>query len=541
MANKIQAVPNHPHAQEIMDLIARSTSLRRESSHEEALKCIEEAVSIDPGFFPALVEKGIILFELARYEESIECFDLFLKQISNPQVRELRDSCLRHALAIHDRILAESKANVEVLLKRGDILERLHRYDDAVYTYNLVLEIYVKNMVHVLNRRGNSLLGLYNPEGAVESYNRALELAPHNASLFFNRANVLQQLARMDEAIESYGRALTYKPDLAEAKMERSHCRLAMGDYQRGFQEYESRWETAQLKSVKLRTSMPLWIGKENLAGRTILLWAEQGFGDTIQFLRYVPLVAQTAGLTILRVPASLQSLAQTLDCPVSIISFADALPPHDFNCPLMSLPLAFGTTLKSIPADVPYLRTKADQVQKWRNELGLRTRPRIGLVWAGRRREPVNHTRDMGLEVVRPLTRLGLEIISLQKEIPDQDRRVLESMQITCLGEKLSDFADTAALMENLDMVIAADTVAAHLAGALGKPVWIMLRHSGEWRWLLERSDSPWYPTARIFRQKTPGDWAGVVRDIAQQLQASMIDGEDVNMQAPGAMPNEQ
>ena len=193
------------------------------------------------------MEKGIVLFELARYEESIECFDLFLKNISNSQVRELRDSCLKHALATYDRILSNNKVNVEVLLKRGDILQRLHRYEDAVYTYNLALEIYVNNVVNLLNKRGNALLDLDNPQYALESYNRALELAPRNASLFFNRANVLRQLARVNEAMDSYDQALVYKPDLAEARMERSHCRLAVGDYEEGFREYESRWEYLNL------------------------------------------------------------------------------------------------------------------------------------------------------------------------------------------------------------------------------------------------------------------------------------------------------
>ena len=528
MANTIKALPNHPQAQKIIDLMAESVSLRKEKRHEEALRRLEEAISIDPQFYPVFVEKGTVLFELARYEESIDCYDLFLKYISNSQVRELRDNCLRHLLANYDRILAEGRADAEVLLKRGDILQRLQRYDSALHNYNLALEIHVSNVVDVLNRRGNSLVDLDRPEEALESYNRALELAPRvpaYGALLFNRANVLRQLARMDEALETYAQALTYKPDLAEAKMEQSHCRLAMGDYRRGFQEYESRWENSQLKPVKLKSSEPLWLGQESLAGKTILLWAEQGFGDTIQFLRYVPLVARNAGLTILRVPLPLQSLAETLDCPVSIITFSDPLPPHSFNCPLMSLPLAFGTTLESVPSDVPYLSAKANRVETWRNELGPRTRLRIGLVWAGRRREPVNRTRDMGLEVFGPMTRLGVEIISLQKEIPDQDRPVLESMpEISCPGEKLSDFADTAALIENLDMVICVDSAVAHLAGAQGKPVWIMLRHSGEWRWLLERSDSPWYPTARLFRQKKPGDWAGVVSDITQQLQALIV-----------------
>ena len=203
-------MPDHPEAQKIIDLIAGSISLRQEKRHEEALGCLEEAISIDPKFFPVLVGKGIVLFELARYEESIECFDLFLKHISNSLARELRDKCLRHALTNYDRILAESPANAEALLKRGYILQRLHRYDHAVYNYNLALEIYTGNVVDVLNRRGNSLLYLNRPEDALESYNCALELAPRNESLLSNRANVLQQLARMDEALESHGQALAY-------------------------------------------------------------------------------------------------------------------------------------------------------------------------------------------------------------------------------------------------------------------------------------------------------------------------------------------
>ncbi len=184
-----------------------------------------------------------------------------------------------------------------------------------------------------------------------------------------------------------------------------------------------------------------------------------------------------------------------------------------------MSLPLAFGTTLESIPADIPYLETDFDQMGKWQKLFDLRDKLRIGIVWAGRQHEPLNRTRDIQLEVLEQLAKLNIEIISFQKQIPEKDRKVPESMpQIRCPGETLTDFADTAALIENLDMVISADTAVAHLAGALGKTVWIMLRRSGEWRWLLERSDSPWYPIARIFRQKVHGDRVGVIREITQQ-----------------------
>lgn len=520
----VKALPNHPRAQEIVDAIAKSISLQQENRHVEALQCIEAAILIDPGFFPALVQKGAVLLDLARYEEAIECFDLFLKKMSDPKVRELRQKSFEHALANYDSILSKTRANAEILVKRGDILQRLNRYEESVYTYNLALEIHVGHLVNILNRRGNSLLCLERPLDALESYDRALELSPGNSSLFFNRGNVLQGLGRIDEAIESYDRALQYNPELAEAKMERSHCLLVSGNFQEGFREYESRWENAQLKPARLKTSTPLWLGKESLAGKTILLWAEQGFGDTIQFLRYVPMVAGMAGSTILRVPIMMLSLAKSLDCPASVISFMDELPPHDLNCPLMSLPLALGTTLDSIPAEIPYLSAGVDLVRKWRDLLGPRTKPRIGLAWAGRRREPVNRTRDMGLEDLAPLLNLDIEIVSLQKEIPDHDRQFIETVPgIARWGEKVTDFGDTAALIQNLDIVISVDSAMAHLAGALGKPVLILLRHSGEWRWLLKRSDSPWYPTARIFRQKAYGDWPGVVAAVTGELKAML------------------
>jgi hypothetical protein len=303
--------------------------------------------------------------------------------------------------------------------------------------------------------------------------------------------------------------------------MEQSHCELAMGHFQTGWRLRESRWRIDQIKAEKVDSHEPLWLGEEQLRGKTILLWAEQGLGDTLQFLRYAPLVAQMAGPVIVRVPGALKSLAESLRCPVSIITNDEPLPFHDFHCPLMSLPLAFGTALESIPADIPYLSADIDLIDKWRKLLGPRDNLRIGVAWAGRQYEPLNRTRDMAFEVLRPLAKLNIEIISLQKQVPEKDRKALESLpQFRNIGETLIDFADTAALIENLDMVISADTAVAHLAGALGRTVWIMLRHSGEWRWLLERSDSPWYPTARIFRQKVRGDWAGVVSEITRQLQ---------------------
>ncbi len=523
-------MPNPAVAQKIVGLIAKSISLRHANRHEEALACLDEAVEIDPDFFLVLKYRGIVLDELARYEEAVESFDRFLKFMNPPDVYESRDKSLLNLMAGCDRILETNPENAEALVKRGDILHQLRRYDDAVHSYNRALKIQPRDK-DALNRRGNALLELNRHEEALESYDSALEIAPHNAALLFNRGNVLQQLGRLDEALENYERASSFKPDLTEAVMEQAHCRLAMGHFQTGWRLYESRWAIGllyesrwgigSLKRKKFNSSEPLWLGEESLCGKTVLLWAEQGFGDTIQFLRYVPLVAQIAGPVIVRVPAALQSLTETLKCPVSIVTNMEPLPLHDFHCPLLSLPLAFGTTLESIPADIPYLSADIDQANEWRKRLGPRDKLRIGIVWTGGRHEPVNRTRDVPLEALLSLAELNIEIISLQKEIPGEDRKVLESQpRFRCMGETLTDFADTAALIENLDIIISADTAVAHLAGALGKTVWIMLRRSGEWRWLMERSDSPWYPTARIFRQKVHGDWVGVVRDITRQLQ---------------------
>ncbi len=340
----VKPIKKHPLVQQTLDLIAQSVSLRGEKRYEEALVRLDEAARVQPGFLPMLLEKGIVLFESGRRDEAVGCFDQILQSTSNSQVRELRDSCLKHALAECDRLLAEKRDDAQALVKRADILQRLRRQEEAVRDYSAALRIQVNELALTLNRRSNALLELNRPGEALDGYNYALELLPGNAALTFNRANVLQKLARMEEAVAGYDRALELKPDMAEAKMERSFCRLAAGDFERGFREFESRWETAQLKPGSSVSPQPRWLGEENLAGRSILLWAEQGYGDTIQFLRYVPLVARIAGATILRVPAGLKALAESVGCGVSVITTRDELPGHDFSCPLMSLPLAFGS-----------------------------------------------------------------------------------------------------------------------------------------------------------------------------------------------------
>jgi tetratricopeptide (TPR) repeat protein len=295
-----------------------------------------------------------------------------------------------------------------------------------------------------------------------------------------------------------------------------------LGDWLRGFAEFESRWELFPHEARRLNRLKPQWTGSQDLSGKTILLHHEQGYGDALQFCRYAELTKRLGAEVILAVPAGLKALMQTLPGSPQIVSEGESVPAHDYHCPLMSLPLAFGTTPTTIPVTIPYLRADPASVQRWAKRLGISTRPRVGVVWSGRQFPPINHARDMSLRLVRALFGLEADFICLHTELaPDERSQLAAIPNVSWLGQELKDFADTAALIENLDLVISVDSAVAHLAGALGKPVWLMNRYASCWRWLLERTDSPWYPTMRLFRQKTLGDWTGVVREVLSEAKA--------------------
>jgi hypothetical protein len=266
------------------------------------------------------------------------------------------------------------------------------------------------------------------------------------------------------------------------------------------------------------RVSTP-WRGDESLAGKTILVYSDGGLGDTIQFCRFVPLLAQRGARVILRVQKKLRALLSMSVTPLAdrVSAHGELLPGHDFHCSLLRLPMFLGTTLETIPSSRSYLRADATRVAEWSKRLGPRRRPRVGISWAGSKfNSPYNSHRSIPLEALRPLTKLDCELISLQRPIPKDDGAALRVMPgLSRLGESLMDFAEIAALIENLDLVIAVDSAIAHLAGSLGKPVWLLLCYAPDWRWLTHITHSPWYPTARLFRQPAPGAWDGVLTEL--------------------------
>jgi hypothetical protein len=333
---------------------------------------------------------------------------------------------------------------------------------------------------------------------------------------------VLLALRRFDEALSCYERAAGMRPDFAEAHFHEGCCRLLTGDFQRGWQKYEWRWLLADQRAEARRNfSQPLWTGVQDIAGKTLLLHAEQGFGDTIQFCRYLPLVVERGAKVILEVQPALAALMRTLPCPMQVIVKGEALPAFDLHCPLLSLPRAFGTELTTIPPTIPYLCASAAAATNWRSRLDAMRRPRVGLAWSGSPTHKNDHNRSLALEpLLSALDGIEATTISLQREVRTADAAILlERSNLVRLGEELKDFSDTAALISNLDLVVSVDTAVAHLAGALAKPVWVLLSYNPDWRWLLDRDDSPWYPTARLFRQDESRAWDGVLGRLSSAL----------------------
>jgi tetratricopeptide (TPR) repeat protein len=356
---------------------------------------------------------------------------------------------------------------------------------------------------------------------ALDSYERALILAPERPELLINKGHVLADQHRFELALTSYSQAAAVGTMRPEAKWCESLVQLRLGQFAEGWRGFEWRWQQASWAPQRRAFGQPLWLGKEPLAGRTILLHAEQGFGDTLQFVRYAKLVSRLAPVVLLEVQSPLKSLLSNVDGVAGTYARGEPLPAFDLHCPLMSLPFAFGTTLESIPAEVPYLRAPADRCARWRSRLSEKRSLRVGIAWAGSVLHKNNHQRSIAYDrFAALLATSGVEFVSMQKEVAPRDAAALHAhANVIHLGDELQDFADTAAVVSLLDLVVSADTATVHLAGALGRPVWVLLPFASDFRWLLEREDSPWYPTARLFRQPRLGDWDSVLARVQEEL----------------------
>jgi len=509
------------------DLLYRQgTILLQLGRHEAALSCYDQALRLRPNDVGSLNNRGNALRNLGRLEESLETFDRALAiapddvDLLNNRGTVLQDldrpeealAALEHALQIQPEF-------IEANYNRGTMLWDLERHHEALEALNRALQRKPGFMEAYYNR-GNTLWRLARHEDALADYDRVLAANPHHVAALNNRGTVLHDMKRPLEAIESYEQALVLAPEDRHTRANAAMCRLLIGDFRYGWQGFEWRGSATDRPDLH----RPLWLGDAPLAGKTILLWAEQGLGDTIQFCRFASLVADRgASAVLLSVPAPLESLMTSLDGVTRVLKNGEKLPATDYYCPLPSLPLAFDIGLSTIPAQPQYLSADPARVALWAEKLGPRSRPRIGLVWSGNPEHRNDRNRSIPLQQFIRLAGGAFEFVCLQKEIRDRDQPALEQWPaIRLFHEDLTDFGDTAALAENMDLVIAVDTSLAHLAGALGRPLWLMLPYVPDWRWLLDREDSPWYPTARLFRQPQPGDWDSVLDAVRQELAAA-------------------
>jgi len=354
----------------------------------------------------------------------------------------------------------------------------------------------------------------------VAAFQRAVELKADYVFAHCDLGVALMEAGRLAEAVAAFEAAMALAPGFAPARTQHAMTLLLRGDFERGWPEYEWRWRTEGFTPPRRELTQPMWDGRE-FAGRTLLLHAEQGYGDTIQFVRYAPMVAQRGGRVLLEAPAKLTRLLRGLPGVAQVIPAGAALPAFDLRCALMSLPGVFKTTLSSIPAPVQYLKADEGLAASWANRLGKSAGLRVGIVWAGRRSHVGDFNRSIKLAALAPLAGVaGVRFFSLQKDdTAGEANHPPEGMNLIDLTADLTDFADTAAVISQMDVIISVDTAVAHLAGALGKPVWVMLPFLPDWRWLLNRDDSPWYPTMRLFRQKMPEQWSEVVASVAAAL----------------------
>ena len=460
---------------------------------------------------------------LGRFEESLANCNTLISLSNTKEIRLVREQIRNRALAFLDELISIQPFDKETIFRRANVYLCSQDYFQAVETYRELLLIDPKHPGGLTNL-AVALVAMNRYEESLECYTRALDATGDNASTWYNMGNVLRYMRRLDAAVCAYQRALQFRLDFPEAQLEIGLCQLMSGAFESGWARYEWRWETSQLKAHRLKLPTPQWLGSTDLSDKTILLWAEQGLGDTIQFSRYAVLVAEAAKEVILRAPICLKKLLQTLDSRIVIIDAQESIPDHDMHCPLMSLPLALGINFPAVPVG-GYLNCLPEKAAFWSSCLGTKHRPRIGISWAGRQNGAIGSIRDVPFALLSPFFEVDADIFSLQKDAPFNDfPDKHETLRLIDYCEKFEDFSDTAAFIEQLDLVICVDSVIAHLAGALGKPCWLMLGFANEWRWQLERSDSPWYPTTRLFRQTRPGDWHSVVHEVTTMLRQSLV-----------------
>jgi tetratricopeptide (TPR) repeat protein len=482
----IALTPNHP-----ISYYNRGNALQELNRYQEAIASYDQALTLNPNYTEAHSSRGNALYELKRYDEALACHNYAIKL--NPNY-------------------AEAHSN------RGNVLYELKDYEHALASHDYAITLN-PNYAKAYSNRGNTLQKLKRLDEALVNHDRAINLKPDYVNAHINRGIILNQLKRLDEALISFDRAITLNPDHAGAYWNKALLKILIGEYQAGWELYEWRWKHNDQEHYR-SFPQPLWLGEESNYNKTLLIHSEQGLGDMIQFCRYALMAKTHFTKVIFEVPKNLTALIASLKGDFTLVEKGKSLPHFDLQCPIMSLPLAFKTTLETIPGQTPYLYSSNNKQTLWHKKIGNKAKLRIGLAWSGSRGHKNDHNRSLLLKQLEPILQLPFEFHSLQKEVRSEDMETLNLFNYIHLHQdELIDFSDTAALINEMDLVISVDTSIAHLAGALGKTVWIFLPFMPDYRWMLDRADSPWYPTARLYRQPKINHWESVITEVKNNL----------------------
>lgn len=507
--------------------IDRANVLMQMKRFEEALASYDKALAIRPDDAIGLSNRGSALHALRRSDEAVMSYDKalainpdFVEALINRGTALAAQQRFEEALASCQQSLALRPRSAWALTTRGKILYHLGRFEDAVASYDKALAVQPEH-VEALHHRARALTELGRFEEALASCGAVLAGRPDSAEAFNQRGLILIELRRLPEALASFRKAQQLQPELVDAHRNELQLYLLVGDYRGAWWKYDERLKQDASALPPSKFPSPPWDGLKMLFDKTILLYGDRAYDDTIQFCRYIPILAAQGARVILDVERPLRELVAGIDGVTQVVTDEHDPVAFDFHCPFAGLPRARGTTLASIPAKVPYLRPPLQAAAKWDVRLDAKQRRRIGIVWSG---DPP-HERDprysIELAALLPLLDVDATFVCVQRDIASADEAVLKKRpNVLTFGDALRDFSEAAALVSRLDLVISVDSCIAHLAGALGRPAWVLLSYTPNWRWLLDREDSPWYPTARLFRQRRPEGWNDVVARVAVELQ---------------------
>jgi len=525
-----QAIENYESAIKISPKYAEAhlncgIALQREGRIEKSIIYYENAIKIRPNWVQAHTNCGNAWMALRQYEEALSCYENAIDiQPNNVEAIARRGDAQNHlgrndeALLSYALAIEIDPANAEVFSNCGVLMQRMGNTGEAITFFERAIEI-TSGYPQAHSNRGNALKELNLFEEALSSYDKAIQLNPEYVEAYCNRGNVMLELNRVNEALISYDRAIGIDPDFNEAKWGKAFIFLLQGKYDKGWILYESRWNRESMQRYKTRFDQPVWKGDKDIHGKSILLYAEQGLGDTIQFFRYTKLVKALGAKVIIEVPKALLELLRENEYFDFIIEKGKPLPFFDFHCALMSLPLIFNTRLNTIPGAGKYLFSNLQKSKLWSDRLGTKTKPRVGLVWSTSTVNESSIYRNIKLEDLISNLPDCYEYICLQREVIEKEEEILKNSKIRNFTQNINDFSDTAALCEMMDIVLSIDTSVAHLAGALGKLTWVLLPFAPDWRWLLERRDSPWYNSMRLYRQEAPMQWQMVLDRVKIDL----------------------